>query len=192
MPTRALGRLIGRKSRFQLARKGASGARTEKAIATITERYRAIDDAFGAYPHSLHYALKANSTLAISRLLRSLGAGADANSGGEIDVALRAGFIPPQIVFTGVGKTPAELAQEYDTENVALIEAAIAELISDMDFYGNSLFSAPSGEVVASAQTEGDEIVYAEIDTDLSKKLREDWGFFRDRRPEIYGAITAP
>lgn len=77
---------------------------------TIVERYRAIDDAFASYPHALHYALKANSTLALARLLRSLGSGADANSGGEIDVALRAGFIPPQIVFTGVGKTSAELA----------------------------------------------------------------------------------
>ena len=81
---------------------------------TITTRYRAIDDAFGSYPHALHYALKANSTLAITRLLRSLGAGADANSGGEIDVALRAGFIPDEIVFTGVGKTEAELAQAID------------------------------------------------------------------------------
>jgi len=82
--------------------------------ATIAARYRAIDDAFRSYPHALHYALKANSTLAIARLLRGLGAGADANSGGEIDVALRAGFIPDQIVFTGVGKTPAELAQAID------------------------------------------------------------------------------
>jgi diaminopimelate decarboxylase len=82
--------------------------------ATIAVRYRAIDDAFRSYPHALHYALKANSTLAIARLLRGLGAGADANSGGEIDVALRAGFIPDQIVFTGVGKTPAELAQAID------------------------------------------------------------------------------
>jgi diaminopimelate decarboxylase len=81
---------------------------------TIAARYRAIDSAFRGYPHSIHYALKANSTLAIARLLRSLGAGADANSGGEIDVALRAGFIPEQIVFTGVGKTPAELAQAID------------------------------------------------------------------------------
>jgi diaminopimelate decarboxylase len=81
---------------------------------TIAARYRAIDDAFRSYPHALHYALKANSTLAIARLLRTLGAGADANSGGEIDVALRAGFIPEQIVFTGVGKTPAELAQAID------------------------------------------------------------------------------
>ncbi len=84
------------------------------SAATIAERYRAIDVAFRSYPHALHYALKANSTLAVTRLLRSLGAGADANSGGEIDVALRAGFIPEQIVFTGVGKTPAELAQAID------------------------------------------------------------------------------
>jgi diaminopimelate decarboxylase len=89
---------------------------------TIASRYRAIDEAFRPHPHSLHYALKANSTLAIARLLRGLGAGADANSGGEIDVALRAGFIPEQIVFTGVGKTPAELAQAVDL-NVRTINA---------------------------------------------------------------------
>jgi diaminopimelate decarboxylase len=84
------------------------------SAAVITSRYRAVDEAFAGYPHALHYALKANSTLAIARLLRSLGAGADANSGGEIDVALRAGFIPDDIVFTGVGKTDAELAQAID------------------------------------------------------------------------------
>ncbi len=84
------------------------------SAATIAARYRAIDAAFASHPHALHYALKANSTLAIARLLRSLGSMADANSGGEIDVALRAGFIPDQIVFTGVGKTAAELAQAID------------------------------------------------------------------------------
>ena len=84
------------------------------SAATIAERYRAIDDAFAGYPHSIHYALKANSTLAITRLLRRLGSHADANSGGEIDVALRAGFLPSQIVFTGVGKTSAELAYAID------------------------------------------------------------------------------
>ena len=84
------------------------------SAATIAARYRAVDDAFDSYPHTVHYALKANSTLAIVRLLRSLGSKVDANSGGEIDVALRAGFIPPEIVFTGVGKTPAELVQAID------------------------------------------------------------------------------
>jgi diaminopimelate decarboxylase len=81
---------------------------------TIASRYREVDDAFASYPHAIHYALKANSTLAIARLIRSLGSGADANSGGEIDIALRAGFIPAQIVFTGVGKTRAELEQAID------------------------------------------------------------------------------
>src|SRR5215213_4790233 len=77
----------------------------------IREAYAAIDAAFAGYPHAIHYALKANSTLAIARLLRSLGSRADANSGGEIDVAMRAGFQPRDIVFTGVGKTRDELEQ---------------------------------------------------------------------------------
>jgi diaminopimelate decarboxylase len=84
------------------------------SAATIAARYRAIDEAFAAAPHSIHYALKANSTLAIARLLRGLGSYADANSGGEIDVAMRAGFAPRQIVFTGVGKTAAELGYAID------------------------------------------------------------------------------
>ena len=75
----------------------------------IRDAYRAIDAAFAAYPHAIHYALKANSTLAIVRLLRSLGSRVDANSGGEIQVAQRAGFTPDEIVFTGVGKTRDEL-----------------------------------------------------------------------------------
>jgi diaminopimelate decarboxylase len=76
----------------------------------IREAYAAIDCAFASYPHAIHYALKANSTLAIARLLRSIGSRADANSAGEIQVALRAGFAPADIVFTGVGKTRDELA----------------------------------------------------------------------------------
>ena len=75
----------------------------------IRDAYRGIDEAFAPIPHAIHYALKANSTLAIARLLRSLGSRADANSGGEIRVAERAGFAPQDIVFTGVGKTRDEL-----------------------------------------------------------------------------------
>jgi len=79
------------------------------SAAALRERYLAIHDAFGGYPHALHYALKANSTLAIARLLRELGSAADANSIWEIEVAGRAGFQPSDLVFTGVGKSPAEL-----------------------------------------------------------------------------------
>jgi len=79
------------------------------SAAVLRERYRAIDHAFGDYPHRLHYALKANSTLALARTLRELGSAADANSFWEIELARKAGFAPPDIVFTGVGKSPAEL-----------------------------------------------------------------------------------
>ncbi|PYR32843.1 MAG: diaminopimelate decarboxylase [Acidobacteria bacterium] len=79
------------------------------SAATLRSRYLGIDAAFGAYPHTLHYALKANSTLALARLLRSLGSAADANSIWEIEVARKAGFQPSEIVFTGVGKSTAEL-----------------------------------------------------------------------------------
>src|SRR6187401_391831 len=77
--------------------------------ALLAERYRALDAAFAGYPHQCHYAIKANATLAVVRFLRALGLHADANSGGEIEVALRAGFRPDEIVFTGVGKSPDEI-----------------------------------------------------------------------------------
>jgi diaminopimelate decarboxylase len=76
---------------------------------SVRRAYRAIDGAFGEYPHAVHYAMKANSTLAILRLLRGLGSRIDANSAGEIQVAQRAGFTAAECVFTGVGKTRDEL-----------------------------------------------------------------------------------
>jgi diaminopimelate decarboxylase len=79
--------------------------------ASIRRAFASLDGALTGTPHTIHYALKANSTLGILRLLRSLGAHADANSGGEIEVAMRAGFSPGDIVFTGVGKTSDELDQ---------------------------------------------------------------------------------
>lgn len=77
----------------------------------VSERFRELEAGLAGTPHAIHYALKANSTLALVRLLRDLGADVDANSIGEIDVALRAGYGPGQIIFTGVGKTPDELAR---------------------------------------------------------------------------------
>lgn len=77
--------------------------------ALIAERLQALRAAFAGEHAHIHYAIKANATLGIVRLLRRLGARADANSGGEMEVALRAGYAPSEIVFTGVGKTAAEL-----------------------------------------------------------------------------------
>ena len=79
------------------------------SAALLRQRYRDLAAGFGEYPHRVHYALKANSTLAVARLLRELGAAADANSIWEIELARKAGFAPADIVFTGVGKSNAEL-----------------------------------------------------------------------------------
>src|SRR6476469_649527 len=98
------------------------------SAALIRERFRALDEAFGGYPHALHYALKANSTLAIGRLLQSLGSAADANSIWEIDVAQRMGFEPRQIVFTGVGKSPAELERAVPLDLKAINVESAGEL----------------------------------------------------------------
>jgi diaminopimelate decarboxylase len=75
----------------------------------IRTAYATLDRAFESYPHAIHYALKANSSLAVVRLLQSLGSHADANSLGEVDVAMRCGFRTDQIVFTGVGKSATEI-----------------------------------------------------------------------------------
>lgn len=79
----------------------------------IRARYAALQAAlFADVPGGrLHFAVKANGTLAILRLLRDLGAGADIVSGGELHRVLAAGFDPAHVVFSGVGKTRRELAE---------------------------------------------------------------------------------
>jgi diaminopimelate decarboxylase len=78
---------------------------------TIRDRYRRLDSALAGIPHRLHYTLKANSNRAILNVAREMGAGADVVSGGELRRALEVGFKPSDIIFGGVGKTPAELEQ---------------------------------------------------------------------------------
>jgi diaminopimelate decarboxylase len=77
----------------------------------IRARYAELDAALQARiaHHHIHYSVKANSNAAILRLLHGLGAGVDVVSGGELQRALAAGYEPQQIVFSGVGKTPAEI-----------------------------------------------------------------------------------
>ncbi len=77
--------------------------------ADILENYRAYHEAFADIPHSVCYAVKANSALAILRLLAEAGAGFDIVSGGELFRVLKAGGDPSKIVFSGVGKTADEV-----------------------------------------------------------------------------------
>lgn len=76
---------------------------------TLLENFRAYDDAFGDLPHTVCYAVKANSSLGVLSLLAKAGAGFDIVSGGELYRVLQAGGDPAKVVFSGVGKTAAEV-----------------------------------------------------------------------------------
>ena len=77
----------------------------------IRSQYEALNAALSRARHRIHYSVKANSNLAVLALLRSLGAGVDIVSGGELYRAKTAGFTGADIVFSGVGKTDAELLE---------------------------------------------------------------------------------
>ena len=75
----------------------------------ITEAFLTWKQAFGDARHLVCYAVKANSNIAILRLLASLGSGFDIVSGGELERVLTAGGDAAKVVFSGVGKSPAEI-----------------------------------------------------------------------------------
>jgi diaminopimelate decarboxylase len=79
------------------------------SASALEENFDALDRAFAAVPHTVCYAIKANMNLALVRLLVARGAGIDVTSGGELFRALRAGADASKIVYSGVGKTDAEI-----------------------------------------------------------------------------------
>lgn len=84
------------------------------STATLTRHYQVFSSAFGTADTAVHFAVKANSNLAVLRTLSSQGSGFDVVSGGELKLALQAGARPDQIVFSGVGKTVEELRYAVD------------------------------------------------------------------------------
>ncbi len=79
------------------------------STATLERHYRVCEEALAGMDHQICYALKANSNLAVLRVLARLGAGMDVVSEGELRRALAAGTPPERIVFAGVGKTAREM-----------------------------------------------------------------------------------
>jgi diaminopimelate decarboxylase len=79
------------------------------STATLERHYRVFSEAFAGEKALICYAMKANSNQSVLRTLARLGAGADVVSAGELKRALAAGIPPERIVFSGVGKTEAEL-----------------------------------------------------------------------------------
>ena len=112
--------------------------------AAILGNYRAYADAFAGLPNTICYAVKANSSLAILALLAKAGAGFDIVSGGELYRVLAAGGDPSKVVFSGVGKTAAEVEyalcsgiRAFNCESeaeLALIDAMAARLGKQASF----------------------------------------------------------
>jgi diaminopimelate decarboxylase len=96
--------------------------------ATIEQQWRAYDEAFGGRDHLVCFAVKANSNIAILNLLARLGSGFDIVSVGELERVLRAGGDPARVVFSGVGKTGAEMRRALDVGIGGFNVESLAEL----------------------------------------------------------------
>src|ERR1051325_4789790 len=76
---------------------------------TLTDHFQKLDRALAPLDHLVCFAMKANSNLAVLRVLANLGSGFDIVSGGELQRVIAAGGDPQRCVFAGVGKTEAEI-----------------------------------------------------------------------------------
>jgi len=98
------------------------------SAAAIQRAVRRFQNAMSALPLRLCYAVKANPNGAILRLLAQEGLGAEVVSGGELVRALRAGFSAGNVLFTGVGKRPDELATALEHGVRAIVVESEEEL----------------------------------------------------------------
>ena len=82
--------------------------------ATLERHWNAFDSSVGEHPHLVCYAVKANSNLGVLNTLARLGSGFDIVSGGELERVIAAGGDPSKVVFSGVGKTAAEMKRALE------------------------------------------------------------------------------
>ncbi|MCW5797811.1 MAG: Diaminopimelate decarboxylase [Nitrospira sp.] len=95
---------------------------------TLVRHFRVYDGAFKNIPHIVAFAMKANSNLAVLRLMAKEGSGVDIVSGGELFRALKAGVPASKIVFAGVGKKPEEIREALNADILMFNVESSAEL----------------------------------------------------------------
>ncbi|WP_462325008.1 diaminopimelate decarboxylase [Desulfoplanes sp.] len=110
---------------------------------TLRRHFKAFDSAFENIDHLICYSVKANSNLCVLNLLKKEGSGADIVSGGELFRALRAGIDPKKIVYSGVGKSVAEIQEAlfagilmFNVESEQELER-ISKVATDYNFGAN-------------------------------------------------------
>ncbi len=111
--------------------------------ATLERHWRAFDDAFGARPHLVCFAVKANSNLGVLNVLARLGSGFDIVSVGELERVLAAGGDPAKVVFSGVGKRADEMRRALEVGIRCFNVESAAELDRLNDVAGELGKTAP-------------------------------------------------
>ena len=89
-----------------------------------------------------------------------------------------------------VEQPASAVANEYF---IGAINRVGQEPFGDNDFYGSSYFVDPRGQIVGEAASDVDEeLVVRDLDLDMIEEVRQQWAFYRDRRPDAYGDLVAP
>jgi diaminopimelate decarboxylase len=157
------------------------------STATLARHYRVFTEAFADIDALVCFAMKANSNQAVIRTLAELGAGADVVSGGELERALSAGIPAAKIMFSGVGKTAAEI----DAALAAGILCFNVESEPELDLLSARAVAAGSTAPVSfRINPDVDARTHAKISTG---KKSDKFGIDFDRAVEIYArAATLP
>ena len=106
-----------------------------------------------------------------------------------------------QIVYvptatTGMSRYLWELElQAHAVDNVYYVggvnRVGVDEGGSESHFYGSSMWVDPKGKIISQAGDAEDEVLVADLDLSAIPRIRNDWGFFRDRRPDLYGSLSS-
>jgi diaminopimelate decarboxylase len=159
------------------------------SASTICARYAALAGALATsgVPAHIHYAVKANDHLAVLRLLGGLGAGADVVSEGELARALAAGIPAGRIVFSGVGKSEAELAAAL-RQDIGQINVESAEELVSLSAIARDL--GRTARVALRVNPDIDAGTHAKITTGLAQNK---FGIPAAEIPALYAhAATLP
>ncbi|HAS6646539.1 TPA: diaminopimelate decarboxylase [Vibrio parahaemolyticus] len=148
--------------------------------ATLERHWKAFDSAVGQHPHLVCYAVKANSNLGVLNALARLGSGFDIVSGGELERVIAAGGDAKKVVFSGVGKTPAEMQRALELGIKCFNVESEPEL---------ERLNKVAGElgVIAPISLRINPDVDAKTHPYISTGLRDNkFGIAFDRAPEVY------
>lgn len=150
------------------------------STATLERHFQVFDQALSGLDHTICYAVKANSNLAVIATLARQGAGADVVSSGELMRALSAGVTPDKIVFSGVGKTADEMAKALD----AGISQLNVESEPELDLLSRvATDKGVTANVAIRINPDVDARTHAKITTGRAEnKFGIDW----DRAPDVY------